>query len=194
MLDAGFLHAEDSDRHVSLAIGALCRPCWTDARLRLARRRARRTHTVGAAVQASPAHPAARSRRSAMGGRPQRRHLPSRTTRGAAASRRRRGFVPVGRRGHGAAPRSRPSAVGMLDRRRPSAQPVGDPDEDPPLHRRRNRGDAHARPALRRRRRRHLRDPRSVPPTSQHGVARGCRRSRSIPSIGSPEPGAHRSA
>ena len=33
---------------------------------------------------------------------------------------------------------------------------------------------------------------RSVPPTNQHGVARDCRHSRSIPLIGSPEPGVHR--
>ena len=39
MLDAGFLQAEDSDRHVSLAIGAIAVLCWTDARLRLARGR-----------------------------------------------------------------------------------------------------------------------------------------------------------
>ncbi len=55
-----------------------------------------------------------------------------------------------------------------LDRDRPlweiwivdglAAQPLGDPDEGPPLHRRRNRGDAYARPALRRRWRRHVRD------------------------------------
>ncbi len=171
-----------------------CCPCWTDARLRHARGRTGRTHTVGSAVQAGPAHPTARSRRSAMGRRHQPRHLPSRAARGTAASRRRRGVVPVGRRGHGAAPRSRPSVVGMLDRRRPPAQPVGDPDEGPPLHRRRNRGDAYAQlgsattvEAARSR-------PKSALPTSRHGVDCDCRRSRSIPSIGSPEPGAHRSA
>jgi hypothetical protein len=66
MLDAGFLQAEDSDRHVSLAIGAisvLAEPMPDFDSLVTG---PRRTHTVGATVHASPAHAAARSRRSAL--------------------------------------------------------------------------------------------------------------------------------
>jgi diacylglycerol O-acyltransferase / wax synthase len=78
MLDAVFLHAEDSDRHVSLAIGALsvlAGPMPDFDSLATGSPNAYRR----CRGSASPAHTAARSRRSAMGGRSQRRHLPSRT-------------------------------------------------------------------------------------------------------------------
>ena len=59
MLDAGFLQAEDSDRHVSLAIGAISVLAGPMPDFDSLVGRAGRTHTVGAAVQASPAHAAA---------------------------------------------------------------------------------------------------------------------------------------
>ncbi len=153
-LDTAFLQAHDPDQHASLAIGAVAIVEGTAPdRERLKGLLAERIQPITRCTQLLRAHP----RNQEWIDCPD-FDLAHHVRRVAIPAPRRRGRAVAGHRLRpGTAPRSGPPTVGVLGHRGTEGQPLGDPDEDPSRPARRQLGRPSDQQAVRRRRRRHLR-------------------------------------